>query len=204
MIQSRTGRIRLHIPCIRAPSSDPWKRARWSSHQSTSRRRRRHPIITHHQHLPVTAAKTHPPPGGKTYNSEVLERPGGLDVLEGGGEVLELEVDGLLGGLGVLDGLDLEGVDGLELAAHVVGGRLELAEALLDLVDDGLVLERGAVGGEVDGGGLLREQLDLAAGILVALLEGLEGGDGLAAEAQRAGDLGPVELESSASLFGRE
>jgi hypothetical protein len=141
---------------------------------------------------------------GKTYNSEVLERPGGLDVLEGGGEVLELEVDGLLGGLGVLDGLDLEGVDGLELAAHVVGGRLELAEALLDLVDDGLVLERGAVGGEVDGGGLLREQLDLAAGILVALLEGLEGGDGLAAEAQRAGDLGPVELESSASLFGRE
>lgn len=149
-------------------------------------------------------AKTHPPPGVKTYNSEVLERPGGLDVLEGGGEVLELEVDGLLGGLGVLDGLDLEGVDGLELAAYVVGGRLELAEALLDLVDDCLVLERGAVGGEVDGGGLLREQLDLAAGILVALLEGLEGGDGLAAEAQRAGDLGPVELESSASLFGRE
>lgn len=55
--------------------------------------------------------------------------------------------------------------------------------------------------GEVDGGGLLRELLDLAAGVLVALLEGLQGGDGLAAEAQGLGDLDPVELESCASLF---
>jgi hypothetical protein len=65
-----------------------------------------------------------------------------------------------------------------------------------------LVLEDGSVGGEVDGGGLLRELLDLAAGVLVALLEGLEGGNGLATEAERAGDLGPVKLESCASLSG--
>lgn len=57
--------------------------------------------------------------------------------------------------------------------------------------------------GEVDGGRLLSQLLDLAAGVLVALLEGLEGGDGLAAEAQGRGDLDPVELESCASLFGR-
>lgn len=56
--------------------------------------------------------------------------------------------------------------------------------------------------GEVDGGGLLGQKLNLAAGILVALLEGLEGRDSLAAESQRAGDLGPVELEGCASLLG--
>lgn len=57
--------------------------------------------------------------------------------------------------------------------------------------------------GEVDRGGLLGQLLDLAAGVLVALLEGLQRGDGLAAEAQGRGDLDPVELESCASLFGR-
>lgn len=135
-----------------------------------------------------------------TYDGELLKGTGVLNVLEGGGEVLELEVDGLLGGLGVLDGLDLEGVDGLELAVDVVGGGLEGGEALLDLVDDGLVLEAGAVGGKVDGGGLLGQELDLAAGVLVALLEGLQRGDRVATEAERGGHLGPVELESGASL----
>lgn len=138
---------------------------------------------------------------GNLINGKLVEWPGLLDVLERGSEVLELQVDGLLGGLCVLDGLDLEGLDGLDLAGDVVGGGLEGLEALLDLVDDGLVLEDGAVVGEVDGGGLLRELLDLAAGVLVALLEGLQGGDGLAAEAQGLGDLDPVELESCASLF---
>lgn len=139
---------------------------------------------------------------GATYNGEVLEGSGLLDVLEGSGEVLELEVDGLLGGLGVLDSLGLEGVNGLDLSADVVGGGLESVESLLDLVDDGLVLQEGSVGGEVNRRGLLGEHLDLAAGILVALLEGLQGSDGLATEAQRGGHLGPVELESCASLLG--
>lgn len=142
--------------------------------------------------------------GGDLVNGELVKRPGLLDVLERGSEVLELQVDGLLGGLCVLDGLDLEGLDSLDLAGDVVGGGLEGLEALLDLVDDGLVLEDGAVVGEVDGGGLLRELLDLAACVLVALLEGLQGGDGLAAEAQGLGDLDPVELESCASLFSGE
>lgn len=43
--------------------------------------------------------------------------------------------------------------------------------------------------------------MDLAASVLVALLEGLQRGDGLAAEAEGAGDLDPVKLKSSASLF---
>lgn len=138
--------------------------------------------------------------GSNLVNGEVLERPGLLNVLQGRGKVLQLQVDGLLGGLGILDGLGLEGIDGLELAGDVVGGGLEVLEALLDLVDDGLVLEDGAVGGEVDGRGLLGQGLDPAARVLVALLEGLKGGSRLAAETQRAGHLGPVELESGAAL----
>ncbi|KAI6753107.1 hypothetical protein HG531_005276 [Fusarium graminearum] len=132
---------------------------------------------------------------------EVLEWSGLLDVLQGSGEVLELEVDGLLGGLGVLDGLSLEGIDGLQLSADIVGNGLEGVESLLDLVDDGLVLEDGSILGEVDGGGLLLELLDLAADVLVALLEGLQGGNSLATETEGAGDLGPVKLESCASLL---
>lgn len=139
--------------------------------------------------------------GGNLINGKLLEWSGLLNVLEGGSKILQLQIHGLLGGLGVLDGLDLEGVNGLDLAADIVGGGLESLEALLDLVNDGLVLQDGAVLGEVDGGGLLGQLLDLAAGILVALLESLEGGDGLAAEAQGRGDLDPVELESCASLF---
>lgn len=42
--------------------------------------------------------------------------------------------------------------------------------------------------------------MDLAAGVVVALLEGLQGGCGLAAEAQGGGDLGPVDLERGAAL----
>lgn len=194
------------VPCIRAPSSDPSRRARWSSRRSTSRRQQPRPK-SHCQHhltntLPIDRRAQN---RGCTYNSEVLERPGRLNVLQGRGEVLELQVDGLLGSLGILDGLHLEGVDGLDLAADIVGVGLELLESLLNLINDGAVLEHGAVGGEVDGRGLLRQLLNLAARVLVALLEGLQGGDGLAAEAQRAGDLGPVELQGGASLReGRE
>lgn len=136
----------------------------------------------------------------KTYHGELVEGSGGLNVLQGSLEVLELEVDLLLGSLGVLDGLDLESIDGLELAGEIVGGGLEVLESLLDLVNDGLVLEDAAVVGEVDGGRLLAELLHLAAGVLVARLEGLEGGDGLAAQAERGGHLGPVELEGGAAL----
>jgi hypothetical protein len=123
-----------------------------------------------------------------------------LNVGEGLLKVLQLQADLLLGGLGILDGLDLEGLDGLDLAGDVVGRGLEGGEALLDLGDDGLVLEGRAVVGEVDLGGELAEGRDLAAGVLVALLEGLQGGDGLATEVEGGRDLGPVELERCASL----
>lgn len=72
---------------------------------------------------------------------------------------------------------------------------------LLDLVNDGLVLEDTAVVGEVDSLGLLGQGLDLAAGIVVTLLERLQRGGGLAAEAEGGRNLGPVDLECGAALF---
>lgn len=74
---------------------------------------------------------------------------------------------------------------------------------VLELVDDSLVLQDAAVVGEVDLLGSLGEDLNLAAGIVIALLEALEGGRGLAAEAQGAGDLDPVDLECGATLYGQ-
>lgn len=136
-----------------------------------------------------------------TYDSEILEGTGSLDVFEGLLEVDKLGLNLALGLLGVLDGLGLEGVDGLQLAADVVGSGLEGLEVVLDLVDNSLVLEGLAVVGEVDGLGLLGQDLDLAAGIIVALLESLQGGGGLAAQTKGAGHLGPVDLESGAALL---
>jgi hypothetical protein len=71
---------------------------------------------------------------------------------------------------------------------------------VLNLVNNSLVLQNAAVAGEVDGLGLLRKELNLAARIIVTLLEGLQRGSGLAAEAERAGRLDPVDLESGATL----
>lgn len=53
---------------------------------------------------------------------------------------------------------------------------------------------------EVDGLGLLGEDGDLAAGVVVALLERLKGGGGVALETELLGQLGPVELEGCAAL----
>lgn len=189
-----------NLPCIQAPASGPWRPTWRSSRQSTARQRQPRPIKVQHQY-PHRHACHHQPINATTYNSEVLERPGSLNVLERLLEVLEGHVDLVLGSFGVLDGLNLEGVDGLELARDVVGGGLEGGEALLDLVDDGLVLEDGAVVGKVDLGRLLGQLLNLAPHVVVALLESLERGGRLATETQGRGDLGPVDLESCASLF---
>lgn len=115
-------------------------------------------------------------------------------------QVHQLGLNATLGLLSRLDSLSLKGIDSLELTGNIVGGRLEGLEVVLDLVNDGLVLERLAVVREVDGLGLLGQHGHFAAGIVVALLEGLEGCCGLAAKAERAGDFGPVDFESGATL----
>ena len=70
----------------------------------------------------------------------------------------------------------------------------------LDLVDDGTVVERGAVVREVDFLGLGLELVNAAAGVVVALFEGLKGGCGLAFKAEGGGDFGPVEFEGGRAL----
>jgi hypothetical protein len=92
---------------------------------------------------------------GYTHHSEVLEGPGSLNVLQCLLKVLELSVDLGLGLLGALNSLGLVGLDGLDLAVDVVLLDLEAVELLLDVVDDGSVLQDGAVVGEVDLLGLL-------------------------------------------------
>lgn len=139
-----------------------------------------------------------------TYDSEVLEGTGGLDVLQGLLQVLQLSLNLTLGSLGVLNSLGLEGVNGLELAVDIVGSGLEGLEVVLELVDDSLVLQDAAVVAEVNSLGLLGEDLDLAASLVIALLESLERGSGLAAEAEGGRHLDPVDLESGAALFSGE
>ena len=138
-----------------------------------------------------------------THHSEVLEGPGSLDVLQRLLKVLKLSIDLGLGLLGALDSLGLVGLNGLDLAVDVVLLDLEGGELLLDVVDDGGVLQDGAVVGEVDLLGLLGQDLDLAARIIVALLEGLEGLGGGATEAEFGAQVGPVDLGGGAALEWR-
>lgn len=135
-----------------------------------------------------------------TYDGKFIKRPGSLDIFQSLLQVHQLRLNATLGLFGRLDSLSLKGVDSLELAGNIVGGRLKGLEVVLDLVNDGLVLERLAVVREVDRLGLLRENSHFAAGIVVALLEGLEGCCGLAAKTEGAGDFGPVDFESGATL----
>lgn len=139
---------------------------------------------------------------GGTYDGEFIKRPGSLNILQSLLQVHQLSLNATLGLLSRLDSLSLKGVDSLDLTRNIVSGRLEGLEVILNLVNDGLVLERLAVVREVDGLRLLGQHGHFAAGIVVALLEGLEGCCGLAAKAEGAGDFGPVDLESGATLCG--
>lgn len=87
------------------------------------------------------------------------------------------------------------------MPSDIVRLGLECVEALLDLVDDGSVLQHGAVVREVNGLGLLLEDAELSARIVVALLEALEGGSSLAFETKLRANLSPVELEGCGALW---
>lgn len=198
--------VLYYAPCNRPASICPWRQGRRSSRRSRAERRQPRPKRKRKRDINKSVPKSCvvQPWDTITYNSEVLEGTGGLNVLEGLLETAELGLNLALGLLSALDGLGLESVDGLQLAADIVGGGLEVLEVVLDLVDDGLVLQDLAVVLEVDSLGLLRQDLNLAARIVVTLLEGLEGSSGLAAESEGAGQLGPVDLESGATLYTKQ
>lgn len=135
-----------------------------------------------------------------TYHSEVLKRPSRLNILQRLLQVLQLRVYLALGLLRALHGLRLKSLDGLDLTADIVLLDLEAAELLLKIIDNSLVLEDGAVVAEVDLLRLLGEDLDLAARVVVALLEVGEGLGGAAFEAKLGAEVGPVHLEGGGTL----
>lgn len=193
---AQIGRKRKKLPCNPGASTCPWRRAKRSSRQSRAGRKQPRPKQLGQHTVPTKRFAI-----AKTYHSEILKRTSRLDILQRLLEVLQLGLDLTLGLLSVLHSLGLKGIDSLQLAGNIVGGGLEALEVLLDLVDDGLVLEHTAVVREVDGLRLLGQNLHLAAGVVVALLEGLQRCGGLAAEAERGRDLGPVDLESGTALL---
>ena len=75
--------------------------------------------------------------------------------------------------------LGLERLDGLDVHAGVVRDGFKVAQDLLRLVDDGLVLQDGAVVRKVDGRRLRFELACDELGVRVALAERLQGSDGL-------------------------
>lgn len=138
-----------------------------------------------------------------TYHREFVEWPGSLNVLKGLFQATQLRLNLALSLLSVLDSLSLKGINSLQLTANIISSGLEVLEVGLDLVDNSLILQDLAVVAEVDGLREFRQDLDLATGVIVTLLERLQGSGGLPAEAKGGGDLGPVNLESGAALLKR-
>lgn len=164
-----------------------------------------HPAAIRHVTEPLNLSFRYPwlDPIPSTYHSEVLEWSGGLNVLKSLLQILQLSVHLALSLLGALDGLSLKSFNSLDLSLHIVLLWLESGELLLDVGDDVLVLQDGAVVLEVDGLGLLGELLDLAARGIVALLEGGQGVGSASLEAELGAQVGPVDLESGGSLWWR-
>lgn len=136
-----------------------------------------------------------------TYHSKIIKRPRLLDVPQRLLQVRQLAIHHTLGLLRILHRLRLEGLDGLDLPTHIVRHQLEVAEVPLDLVHDSPVLQPLPVGREVDRLRRLRERLQLAARVVVALLEGTECRCCLALQAKLCADFRPVDFESGAALL---
>jgi hypothetical protein len=148
----------------------------------------------------ISVLSTSSIPSLKTYHSQVLERPSLLNILECLLQIPQLLINHTLRLLGALHRLLLKRLDRFNLPCYIVCLGLESTEGFLDFVDDGSVLKNAAVMAEVDGLGLLGQDGDFAARVVVALFEGLERGCGLTFETQLGANFGPVELESGATL----
>jgi hypothetical protein len=136
-----------------------------------------------------------------TYHSEIFERSSILNIPKSLIQILQLLINNALRLLGTLNSLSLKGLDGLDLPLDVIGSRLECLEGALNLVNDGCVLQLTAVEGEVNILRVFGELLELAAGVIVALLESDEGVGGRAFQSELAAEGGPVQLEGGTSLL---
>ena len=183
------------LPCILARPSDPLTRAVRCACQYRAEQRQPRPFI----YVRVRLMTNHETSG--TYHSQLIERPGFFDVLQRLLEIAQLPVDNALGLLGALHSLCLESLDSLDLPSNIVRLGLECIELLLDIVDNGGILENGPVVGEVDRLRLFREDSHFTARIVIALLEALESGGSLTLKTELSADPGPVELEGGAALL---
>ncbi len=139
---------------------------------------------------------------GKTYNSQLIKRPRRLNILQRLRQRLHLMIHPPLRLLRALHRLSLKRLDGFQLPAHIIRHRLEGFEMLFDFINHGAVVERGSVFGEVDRLRLLVQGGEFAAGVVVALFEGLEGRCGAAFQAEGGGDSGPVDFGCGGALGG--
>lgn len=136
-----------------------------------------------------------------THHGEVLEWASRLDVLECLLQVPQFRINFALGLFRALHGLGLERLNGLDLPLYIVLLGLESIELLLNVGNDVLVLQETTILGEVDGLGLLGEDLDFAARVIVALLEVGERLGGVASQTELGAQVGPVDLEGSRTLL---
>ena len=136
-----------------------------------------------------------------TYHSQILKRPRLLNILQRLLQIHQLPIHQSLGLLRILHRLRLKSLNRLDLPPHIIRHGLERLDVLFNLVDHGLVLERGAVTGEIERLGSFGEELDFAAGVVVAFFEGGEGGGCLAFEAEGGADFGPVDFKGGTSLW---
>ncbi len=129
-----------------------------------------------------------------TYHSQLIKRPRTLNIPQRLLQILQLLINLPLRLLRTLHSLRLKSLNRLNLSIHIILLDLEVIELFLDIGDDVGVAEGVAVGGEVDGLGLLLEELDAAACVVVALFEVGEGVGCAAAEAEFGAEVVPVDF----------
>lgn len=130
-------------------------------------------------------------------DDKVLEGTSTLDVVKSLLERTELLTDLRLCRLGVLEGLGLESLNGLDLLRSIVGGGLEGLEGALDFVQNVLVLQNVLVVSEVHVNGLRLKGVKLELGVLVTATERSQRTRSGTGKAQSGDNLAPVELGSN-------
>ena len=197
--------IRQTVPCIRGLASGPLTPAAQCACRYPAGRQQphpaQHPVISISQPKSTFHAKL--PQRACTYHSQILKRPGLLNILQRLLQIPQLHIDPPFRILRTLDRLFLKRFNRLDLPAHIIRRRFPLLEVVLDLVDHALVLEDASVVREVDRLRLVRQHLHFAARVVVAFLERLQGRGRLAFEAEGGAYFAPVDFESCAALsFG--
>lgn len=190
-------RGRRTSPCNRVLASGPWIQAGQHVRRCLGVRPQLRPVvheISFIRHV-IHGIKVF------THHREVFKRPSTFNVFQRLLQILQLCIYLALRLLRALHCLSFESLNGLDLPAHIVFLDMETVDLLFHLGDDVLVLENRAIVGEVHGLRLLRELLHPSAGIVVALLESLQGSSCAALETEFGGQGSPVNFHGGVALL---